>query len=88
MSTVETIAPSQENWDRLPNKQAITRTIEVLKNRGINPELVDTHREALRLVTTKIPDGAQIMTGASTTLDEIGFTELLKSGAHKWKNLK
>ncbi len=88
MSTVETIAPSQENWDRLPNKQAITRTIEALKNRGINPELVDTHREALRLVTTKIPDGAQIMTGASTTLDEIGFTELLKTGAHKWKNLK
>ena len=88
MSTVETMAPSQENWDRLPNKQTITQTIEALKNRGINTELVDTHREALRLITTKIPDGAQIMTGASTTLDQIGFTELLKSGAHKWKNLK
>jgi len=88
MSTVETIAPSEENWDRLPNKQTIKRTIEALKNRGINTELVDTQREALRLITTKIPDGAQIMTGASTTLDQIGFTELLKSGAHKWKNLK
>ena len=88
MSTVETITPRQEHWDRLPNKQAITRTIEALKNRGINTELVDTHREALRLITTKTPDGAQIMTGASTTLDQIGFTELLKSGAHKWKNLK
>ena len=88
MSTVETITPRQENWDRLPNKQAITRTIEALKNRGINTELVDSPREALRLITTKIPDGAQIMTGASTTLDEIGFTELLKTGAHKWKNLK
>ncbi len=88
MSTVETMAPSQENWDRLPNKQTITQTIEALKNRGINTELVDTPREALRIITTKIPDGAQIMTGASTTLDQIGFTELLKSGAHKWKNLK
>src|SRR5260370_14223450 len=88
MSTVETIAPRQEKWDKLSNKQAITRTIEALKNRGINAELVDTHREALRLITTKTPDGAQIMTGASTTLDQIGFTELLKSGTHKWKNLK
>jgi len=88
MSTVETIAPSQENWDRLPNKQIITRTIEAMKNRGIYTELVDSHREALRLIATRIPEGAQVMTGASTTLDQIGFTELLKSGAHKWKNLK
>ncbi len=88
MSTVETIAPSQENWDRLPNKQIITRTIEALKNRGIYTELVDSHREALRLIATRIPEGAQVMTGASTTLDQIEFTELLKSGAHKWKNLK
>ena len=28
------------------------------------------------------------MTGSSTTLDQIGFTELLKSGTHPWKNLK
>jgi len=88
MSTVETITPRQEHWDRLPNKQIITRTIEAFKNRGIYTELVDSHREALRLIATRIPEGAQVMTGASTTLDQIGFTELLKSGAHKWKNLK
>ncbi len=68
MSTVETITSRQEKWDKLSNKQTVTRTIEALKNRGIQTELVDTHREALRLITTKIPDGAQIMTGASTTL--------------------
>ena len=28
------------------------------------------------------------MTGGSTSLDQIGFTELLRSGAHQWKNLK
>ncbi len=28
------------------------------------------------------------MTGASTSLDQIGFTELLKSGKHHWKNIK
>ena len=28
------------------------------------------------------------MTGASLTLKEIGFEELLKSGQHRWRNLK
>ena len=28
------------------------------------------------------------MTGSSTTLNEIGFVELLKSGNHPWNNLK
>jgi L-lactate utilization protein LutC len=29
-----------------------------------------------------------VMTGSSTTLDQIGFNSLLKSGAHPWVNLK
>ena len=88
MSTIETITPSQENWYRIPNKQTITRTIDALKNRGINAELVNTRSDALKLITARIPEGAEVMTGASTSLDEIGFTELLQSGAHQWKNLK
>ncbi len=88
MSTIETITPSQEKWDRIPNKQTITRTIDALKNRGINAELVNTRSDALKLITARIPEGAEVMTGASTSLDEIGFTELLQSGTHQWKNLK
>ena len=88
MSTIETVTSSREKWDKIPDKQTITRTIDALKNRGINTELVNTYSEALKLVTTRIPEGAEVMTGASTSLDQIGFTELLKSGAHNWKNLK
>ena len=88
MSTIETITPSQEKWDRIPNKQTITRTIDALKNRGINAELVNTRSDALKLITARIPEGVEVMTGASTSLDEIGFTELLQSGTHQWKNLK
>ena len=88
MSTTETIAPSEEKWDRIPNKQIVTLAIEALKERGIKAELVNTRSDALKLITARIPEGAEVMTGASTTLDQIGFTELLKSGAHKWKNLK
>ena len=88
MSAVETITPTQEEWNRLPDKHIVSKTIEALKNRGFNAELVSTHGDALKLITNKIPEGADIMTGGSTSLDQIGFTELLKSGAHQWKNLK
>ena len=88
MSTVETITPSQEEWNRLPDRHIVSKTIEALKNRGFNTELVSTRADALKLITNRIPEGAGIMTGGSTSLDQIGFTELLKSGAHQWKNLK
>ena len=88
MSTIETVAPNREKWDKLPDKETITRTIGALKNRGINAELVNTDSDALKLITARIPEGAEVMTGGSTSLDQIGFTELLKSGEHKWKNLK
>ncbi|HVH15340.1 MAG TPA: lactate utilization protein [Candidatus Angelobacter sp.] len=88
MSTIETVDPSLEGWDRIPGKQIITRTIDVLKSRGINAELVNTSGGALKVITARIPEGAEVMTGSSTSLDQIGFTDLLKSGAHQWKNLK
>ena len=88
MSTVETVDPSLEGWDKLPDKQTITRTTDALKNRGINTELVNTSGGALKVITARIPEGAEVMTGSSTSLDQIGFTDLLKSGAHNWKNLK
>lgn len=88
MSTIETVDPSLEGWDKLPNNQTITRTINALKNRGINAELVNTQGGALKVLTARIPEGAEVMTGSSTSLDQIGFTDLLKSGAHQWKNVK
>jgi L-lactate utilization protein LutC len=42
----------------------------------------------LRNLQTMIPEGATVMTGASVTLEQIGFTDLLKSSKHPWKNLK
>jgi len=39
-------------------------------------------------VQSLLPDGATVMTTGSSTLDEIGFTGLLKAGQHAWMNLK
>jgi L-lactate utilization protein LutC len=88
MSTLEITTANESRWERMPDRQTIARTIEALKSRGINAELVGTKQEALRLVAAKIPDGSEVMTGASISLDQIGFAELLKSGRHSWKNLR
>ena len=76
------------HWERLPDQETIARTLDAVKSRGINAEQVSTPQGALERITGIIPEGAELMTDASKTLEEIGLLQLLKTGAHKWKNLK
>ncbi len=75
-------------YDILPSKAAIDRTLEALKARGIGVRLVDDGEQALEELRKMIPKGDGVMTGGSTTLEQIGFTDLLITGRHPWKNLK
>ncbi len=75
-------------FDVLASKETVEKTMKALKPRGINAEFVNKKEDALNRLKKLIPPGAEVMTGGSTTLDQIGFTEILKSGKHPWKNLK
>ena len=75
-------------YETLASKNAIKNVMDAVKRRGITPELVDTKEDALRRLKELIPSGAEINMGTSTTLNEIGFIDLLKSGKHPWKNWK
>ena len=75
-------------WETLPDQETIARTLDAVKDRGINAEQVSTPQEALERITKIIPEGAELMSGASKTLEEIGFIQLLKTGGHMWKNLR
>ncbi len=75
-------------YDTLASKESVEKVIEVVKPRGINPEFVNTKAETLQRLKKLIPSGAEVMTGSSRTLEEIGFVDLLKSGEHPWKNWK
>jgi L-lactate utilization protein LutB len=75
-------------YDSLASKDSVEKVIEAVKPRGINPELVNTKEEALQRLKKLIPSGAEVMTGSSKTLEEIGFVDLLKSREHSWKNWK
>lgn len=43
-------------------------------------------KEALEKIIGLIPKNSQVMNGTSTTLQEIGFVDFLKSGKHGWNN--
>jgi hypothetical protein len=64
------------------------KTIDAVNARGIKAEMVFDRATALERLTSLIPAGAQIMTGGSLTLQQIGFEDLLISGQHSWRNLK
>jgi L-lactate utilization protein LutB len=75
-------------YDILASKTIVEKTMNALKTRGIHPEFVETKEDALNKLKELIPAGSEIMTGGSTTLDQIGFIEILIHGNHQWKNLK
>lgn len=75
------------SYETLSDQQTVARTSTALAQRGIESVFVNTRTEALEKIKALIPKGASIMNGSSRTLEEIGFIDYLKSGAHGWKNL-
>lgn len=71
------------NWNTLADQQTIERTIESLKANGINAEFVETGMDAKKRVLEIIPTGAEVMTMASATLDNLEISkEIQQSGKY------
>jgi L-lactate utilization protein LutB len=75
-------------WVELADEAVVKKTMETLENRGVHVEFLSSKEDALKRLTEFIPSGVDVMTGSSTTLNEIGFVEFLKAGKHPWNNLK
>lgn len=75
-------------WDQLADEQTLATAVQALIERNVIVEVVATKQEALAKVTELIPEQSDVMTGASMTLEEIGFSDALKNGTKQWKNLK
>ncbi len=72
----------------LPTPDRVQKTIASVRQRGVTVTLVGTKEAALAHLQTLIPAGAAVMTGASLTLQQIGFESQLLGGNHPWKYLK
>src|SRR3989344_3801845 len=75
------------DYEKLATKETVSKTAEALRANGIEPLTMKSGAEALAKIKELIPKGASVMNGSSTTLEQIGFVEYLKSGRHDWNNL-
>ncbi len=76
------------SYDTLASEEAINKTAAALTAKKYNVAVVTSRAEALAKLKEIIPTGADVMTGGSVTLEEIGFSDLLKSGKNGWVNWK
>src|SRR3954471_22698245 len=76
------------DFEKLATEESITKTIAALAEHNVEAVSVKDKAEALEKIKQLIPPGVSINTGASATLEQIGFIEYLKSGTHGWNNLK
>lgn len=76
-----------ETLDQQPDDETIESTVESLESNGFEVVVADSADEALDTVQSQIPEGASVMNGHSTTLEEIGFVDYLTEGDHDWESL-
>lgn len=75
-------------WDTLATDEVIEKTVKALREHKFQVVVTGNRLEALAKLKELIPAGASVMTGSSTTLDQIGFTDYLISKKHPYRNLK
>src|SRR3989344_6773856 len=76
------------NYETLAANEAVNKAKKELEKRGIKVEFVNAKEDSLKRLKELIPKNSEVMTGGSTTLEQIGFVNLLKSKNHQWVNLK
>ncbi len=69
-------------FDQIADKEIVTKTVEALAQNGITAEVVATAEDAKHKVEDLIPEGAEVMTMTSVTLQESGITDLLDESGH------
>ncbi|MGZ7180610.1 MAG: LUD domain-containing protein, partial [Halobacteriota archaeon] len=72
-------------WNKQPLANETAQTVENIQRRGTTVIRAQNGDIALETLKTLIPPGAEIMSGSSTTLIEIGFDEYVNSGTSRWR---
>ncbi len=76
------------NWDKLASAQTIQNTIQALQQNGIEALTVDSGKKAKEKVLELIPQGSEVMTMTSVTLDAIGLSEEINKPDGKFKPVR
>ncbi len=74
------------DYSQLTSQKSLQKTKDSLSKKGYEVTVKDKSG-ALAQIKKIIPDGASVMNGSSVTLEQIGYTDYLASGKHKWLDL-
>jgi acyl-CoA hydrolase len=75
------VAPARQDFAQPASEEQIARTVAALKANGIHALVVDDRVAALAALLALLPEGAEVFTAASQTLEAIGaIAEINQSG--------
>lgn len=75
------------HYDQLASKEAIKKTIESLAANGINAKFVETGQQAKEEVFRLIPEGSEVITMSSVTIDTLEISKEVQEGG-KYNSVK
>ena len=78
INTLETLELNKE-FTRLASNQQIARTVRALETNGIHTIVVETGEGAREYLMSLIPEGAQVYSPPSRTVDQIGLRAAIES---------
>lgn len=76
------------NWNRLASEQSVQNTVATLGRNGIEAVVVGSGKEAKETALGFIPEGSEVMTMSSVTLDTIGLAEEINKPGSKFKSVR
>ncbi len=66
-------------WNKLAGEKIVRMTAKSLKNNGMNVLIAENGQDACKMVFSLIPDGAEVFTSTSVTLDNLGISNRINN---------
>lgn len=75
----EELALDESQFDQLPDEETLATVVSNVEERNISVTVCESGDQARSYLAEQIPQGATVMNGHSTTMEEIGFTDILST---------
>ena len=83
MDTLTLVAPVRQDFGQLASEAQIARAVEALEDHNIHAVVVDDRAAAREALLALLPEGAEVFTAASQTLEALGvLPEINASGRY------
>jgi hypothetical protein len=83
VDTAASFQPSNSGLEASAGPDIVQRVADAMRSQGIDARIVDTGAQARALVLELVPEGAEVHSGKSKTIEDLGlFAELMESGRY------